>query len=609
MKLFLPKSLEQIKKDLKGLEPFEIYQHIPIIIESSINSYNKLKIIKGILDYCDRNYNNEALIAAVVKSENRILRFLINKGVFIKNTFLEHGGTSEVLWNAAYSENVEAINIMLQEGYITVKDIIQLYRDSVSKPLNLTGLIVIDTLKKFLPKEINESKNSAVFVPKSQKQIIYDIKYSRKPLNLTGLISSVTRSSTLASKEKLKIVQTLVALGADIKSSNKCVVDSIRALEPLVLEFLIVVGANVNQTKEPLIWAAYHENFEALDLLIKHKKINLYDINDAITNSRDADITLNLRHFLHMYKHVNESLTSILKPKSEEEIEDVLSEMEGDELYELWFGSLNPEYLKRALKKGYQLSSDELEHAMTMGSDTNIGKETIDLMMPAIMKNFPLGISKTGSDNYTIKADDWGDFVFLFHEDRDVSRDGIQSILDGTLDAQVDVEDVLDFRFTLEKYDADHDTSYVVSQIKEAALLEANEVGLDNDDVQLIHKQSNLYGIISVIRGLKDELKNTHMALRHTLSEVLTVSATDEMFESVLNSIKNYLDAKEVKVDENGISMLVSQGTVTKIFRASIGDSDGELHYTYPYYGFSGDPEKYFDVFVDALENRLSDLK
>jgi len=305
-------------------------------------------------------------------------------------------------------------------------------------------------------------------------------------------------------------------------------------------------------------------------------------------------------------KFINENIEDVLKPKSENEIKKAISKYSSDELWDLYKETNNVEFLRNAVKKGglKNVGEYELEHIL------NDAPELSEDVFPLIVKNFMHKLKKVG-DTYKVYFGGWGVFADLFNENREISVETIQTILDG------DAFEI--FEHFGEKVDLENE-SYAISilskklkdtnihqDLKKAIINElSRHPEIDQSDLK---ESDNLEKVFNFFLKNKSHLVYVAIALRDAINETESIAAENVAYKELVNKIKSVFgwnNQNPIYKDEY-FSLPISNDNIIKMFNISHGIID-KISYYPPSYGWTGDIEDEPETFNDALLNQLSDI-
>jgi len=214
--------------------------------------------------------------------------------------------------SASYNEHLEVVKLLLKDERVREKltdEEIDFYKNKRNK--------------------LNESIRD-LMKPKSDEEIISSLKKLPQKENNNNLLNVSSRGNNS------KLIELLIKSGVNVNIKCK---DGLTPLMYAVIgnnienvKMLLKCGADVNIKNNhghtPLIYAAYYNNIEIAEILIK----NGTNINDKSEDDRTALSSaigrgyIELTDLLKRYgaTELNESVRDLMKPKSNEDIYDVV---------------------------------------------------------------------------------------------------------------------------------------------------------------------------------------------------------------------------------------------------------------------------------------------
>lgn len=303
---------------------------------------------------------------------------------------------------------------------------------------------------------------------------------------------------------------------------------------------------------------------------------------------------------------IKESIESVLKPKSEEDIEKQLNEMPIEDLVDSWRDTYNILFFKQLVKRAPKfITENDILEAYSI--DENI----VDSIIPLILKNYPYDIVQDG-DKFKLSIGWWDDLMFMF-EDGNVSIENIEKILSG------DSYDLFEFD-TDERYFQDifSNTAGAIQRMKVPNnffndILERIKYKLKananaNIDTRDIDKIQSLESFFSLISNNIESIDYTFLsALVTAIDRVQTVANEAEAVEDIMNEIYKRLKITKEDFTYNEQSeqyeLTLSKDAMLDVF-LMYHNAHNKIYIYEPRNGWNGD----IDDFPQELKEALSEI-
>jgi len=324
------------------------------------------------------------------------------------------------------------------------------------------------------------------------------------------------------------------------------------------------------------------------------------------------DLVYFFRSFGH-HKYLNESISDILKPKSEKEIEKEMGKLSGDELWDLWKDTGQKEYLRRALKKNltFPIGSEDIAEAIQQFPDST------EILFPLIVKNFPYKLKKEGQ-KYILYADWYDEFSDLFMEGNDISKESIEKILSGDSwdlferygSEGMNLDDEI---YAIQKMEKDKGVTYFKSLTEELVTKLLEDFNwLDYDNTMEIKNLKTLTDVAKFLIKYQDErdLEEYIDAFEKALNETQGIADESQAFNELKNLLEKELgfkfETKYYSEKDKCYKIPLSKDSIIEIFKKANID-DNKIRYNPPYY-YNGNIYDHPDVFNDSLSNSISEI-
>lgn len=325
------------------------------------------------------------------------------------------------------------------------------------------------------------------------------------------------------------------------------------------------------------------------------------------------DLVYFFRSFGH-HKYLNESISDILKPKSEKEIEKEIGKLSGDELWDLWKDTGQKEYLRRALKKKltFPIGSEDIAEAIQQFPDA------VETLFPLIVKTFPFNLKKEGQ-KYIMYADWYDEFSNLFQESNELSMDSIEKILSGDswdlFERYAEDMNLADEIYAIQKMEKDKGLPYfkgLADELKSKLLEDLDWVNYDiSQELNQLKSLTDIAKFLVKYDGEIDDVEKFIHAFEKALNETQGVADESQAFKELKSSLENELgfkfDPKYYSEKDKCYRIPLSKDSIITIFKASNID-DEKIKYNPPYYGYHGSIYDHPDVFNDSLSNSISEI-
>jgi hypothetical protein len=290
-------------------------------------------------------------------------------------------------------------------------------------------------------------------------------------------------------------------------------------------------------------------------------------------------------------KLVSEGIENVLKPKSEAEIDRDLKKLSGDELYDLFRADGNVEFLERAAKKGItDIYSEDLAELL------NEYPALSDELFPTVIEKFPWKLEKNKTGGYSILIAWWDELDGWFEENDEIDIKSIRKILEG------------DAFELFEQYDEEVDLTDL--NIKENKIYDTIKSEIQNDFLSEVNEFKTLDDMFKYIGEHEDEYYELAEALKIAVGEAKAIADEDLAFKDLKNEIKNrfgFVELTNIGKD-NLYRVPLSNESIIDIYKLENNYAD-KINYHPPRYGYQGDVDDVPEAFVEAIENKLADLK
>jgi len=298
-------------------------------------------------------------------------------------------------------------------------------------------------------------------------------------------------------------------------------------------------------------------------------------------------------------KFVNEDITHLLKPKSEKEIEDSLSNLSGDDLYDLYTNTDNKEYIKRAIKKGISnLNCEDISNILFYNEDLE------NDLYPLIIKTFPYQLKKNNNNYYMLF--NWEDLSDLFVENSHVQKDFFNDILSGDSAEYFHVYasdiDLSNYLWEIQHFNEKEINKNIVNNIIKIVSKECKNNGIPFNNI------TNIEQLFKFILNNQNELKIKKIVgvLKIAICNVQEIADFDEAFNQLTNLLKNNFNLKNIITEDNYLKVLLNKDQILNLFKTHTSLLD-KIYYIPPQYGFTGDFEKYGEYFIEEFYSLLQE--
>jgi len=261
----------------------------------------------------------------------------------------------------------------------------------------------------------------------------------------------------------------------------------------------------------------------------------------------------------HEYK-INESIKDVLKPKSQEEIDQNLNKLSGDELMYVWSeNEENIKILKLALKKGINLSEWNLRdiiYALNKLSDDELNK----LIFPYVLEDFPYNIKKH-KDAYKLTVSDWSDFIDLFENTQEIRKSTINSIL-------LEVSNIFDYNISdihLNDYKdqvINFNNDKVLNLLKDKLIKESKI-----NNIQILSNINALKEIYEFIQNNENNLKELSIIIKESIAEAQRVADENAAINDLKNNILSFFGLNEPEIVNNSLIFNISPNEIVNVYK------------------------------------------
>lgn len=537
--LLKPKPKEYIVQLLKGLKPKEMlmksieFGHL----EGVKHAFKNMAILKN-------RYINDAFSFACRKGRLDMVKFMVSKGVDPR------------------AEMDQAFRFASMEGHLNVV--------------------------KFL---VDQGANIHVY-----KDEAFNAASKNNHLDVVKfLVDQGTYGEQVLKQEctmgRLKTVKILVDKGIDIHAVNG---QSLRWASSYghldVVKFLVSKGADIHAVNDQsLRWASANGYLDVVKFLVS-QGANVHANDDEALKKYGQPF---MARFLKKHASINESIASLLKGKSED---DIIKDMDADEIWELFQENTEQKWLiGAALDRGYVPCEWDIELAISDEYPRDITKRMIlmsdgDLPIGSVFHSMDR-IEET--DEWEIVTGSWEDFDFLFDES---SKRAASSVLSG------DAYDFFIYSIDDIYIDDDFGSGFKENYdfLRDFAIEEADEKEVEEH----LRGTPTFSDILNVADAY--ELDLTLTEIKFAFAEAQAVADEYEAFKDIMQALKTYLEIEDVS-DEylwkgDNLRIRVGVDKVIEILDAVFG-VEKHLDYIVPTYGWNGTITE--DTFFDALINRI----
>jgi hypothetical protein len=307
--------------------------------------------------------------------------------------------------------------------------------------------------------------------------------------------------------------------------------------------------------------------------------------------------------------NISESLNDILKPKSQEEINKIMSKLYSHELWDYYLTTKDEKFLDVAIKKGLQdIHPNEEEIADVLDNWKKDLSPFIPLIIPYLNDHNDFKISKTKL-GYNVHFNYWDDFSCFFEDNSEITTNDIKTIISG--------EDPELFQQYYDSTISDiHDLGNIFDHIpiaNELQKLLVNVVKNEGKDLSKLKKWKDGFEYLFnyILEHKNDiELKGIISAICYAYNVTQAIADEDKARDELIGEIQEYFgfDKKPKIGNEDLYVMPISKENLIVMFKISLNRKNG-ISYHPPSYGWMGDIEKYGDVFNEELSNRLDDIE